>query len=196
MDAPPVYVPLVGEPGWEGGGFALAGFMDKKGEHIGAGYKRRFFSVDGDACHKLFWSVEAGSGTKGSIDMTAGPTVRPSLVDGAPAGEFEIVTHARTYRLRCQDRETAECWIEGLQRLKISEAVPPAPESPADASYIAAVCSSPSARGDWPPTRGLTTPLEAAQRRLAFSIALANRFDSTLVFACGSCVSWYAYSTN
>lgn len=168
MDAP-VYVPLVGEPGWKGGGFPLAGHMEKKGAHPGAGFKRRFFQLDDS---KLRWAVEAGSGTKGFVDLVICQTVRLSQVDGAPIGEIEIVTPARTYRLRCQNRETAECWISGLQRLMISEAVPP--ESWADAGYISAVCSSPSIRGDWPPTQSLTTPLEAAQRRLTFSLALAH----------------------
>ena len=93
----------------------LSGYMNKKGEHFGASFKRRWFRVDGD---KLVYSESPSSATKGSISMSSRPTVRVSQHPDAVCGEIEIVTPARTYRLRCDDNETAEKWIVGLSQLR------------------------------------------------------------------------------
>jgi hypothetical protein len=112
----------------------LSGFMEKKGEHFGASFKRRFFALDGD---KLVYSETPGSPPKGCIAMAAEPAVRFSEHPDATSGELEVVTPARTYRLRCATAADARRWIVGLTGAKgraASELPTPAPAGRSGAS--------------------------------------------------------------
>lgn len=157
----------------------LSGFMDKRGEHFRAAFKRRWFCLDGD---ELRWSESPSSTAKGSVSIVDDFSVRISQHPDAACGEIELVTASRTLRLRCENTETAERWIHGLSHAAtstksacVSEAVPPEPDFQPPAkvcSYLSLVRSSPRSDGVWPPRRPLATALEAAQRRLAFGVSL------------------------
>eukprot|EP01043_Picozoa_sp_COSAG02_P044754 COSAG02_NODE_4028_length_5886_cov_2.738552_1_plen_222_part_10 len=94
----------------------LSGYMEKKGEHFGASFKRRFFTLDVDS-GDLVYSEIPGSSPKGCISMAAKPAVRFSQHPNATSGEIEVVTDTRTYRLRCATASDARRWIAGLTTL-------------------------------------------------------------------------------
>ncbi len=159
----------------------LAGFMDKRGEHFRAAFKRRWFRLDGN---ELRWSETAGSAQKGSVQIATDFSVRISNHPEATRGELELLTSSRTFRLRCENAEAADRWIQGLSQAaeqlrkqtsgSISEAVPPESVLQEPPSYLCLVMADPQPEGVWPPRRPFATPVETAQRRLAFGVSLCT----------------------
>ena len=158
----------------------LAGFMDKKGEHFRAAFKRRWFWLDGD---ELSWSDTTSSAAKGSVRLATDCSARMSKNAEGTRAEIELVTSSRRFRLRCEDAAAAERWIQGLNQAveqlrkhtnSVSEAVPPEPgECQRDSvSYLSLVIACHRSDGVWPPKRPFATPVETAQRRLAFGVSL------------------------
>ena len=101
--------------------------MEKKGEHMGAGYKQRYFRLEKDKL--CYYADKTDSDRKGFIDLSTGPTVRFSDDKNQAAvgpREIQIVTATRTYRLRCESTPTARRWISGLRRAVTAMANPTA----------------------------------------------------------------------
>ena len=86
------------------------GYLEKKGEHLGAGWKRRFCRLEGTT---LSYYVAADRrAKKGEIVHEAGASV--SLARYGPRYGFTIATKKRTFRLRCSSAEAAQRWIDSL----------------------------------------------------------------------------------
>ena len=156
----------------------LAGFMDKKGEHFRAAFKRRWFCLDGD---ELRWSDTTSSAAKGSVRLAGDCSARMSKNPEGTRAEIELVTSSRRFRLRCENAEAAERWIQGLNQAAeqlrkhttcVSEAVPPEAGMVQVESYLSLVTACSQSAGVWPPKRPFATPVETAQRRLAFGVSL------------------------
>lgn len=86
---------------------SLGGWMEKKGEHPGAGWKRRWFRLDGDC---LCYYERPAAAAKGYIALADRPVVR--LADcSAACAEIEVLAERRTFRLRCASHTEAVGWI-------------------------------------------------------------------------------------
>ena len=95
----------------------MEGEMEKKGEHMGAGWKTRYFRLEGDKLR--YYETQQDTEPKGEIDLSTGPTIREAdkkHKEQVGPCEIVILTTWRTYRLRCVSTTEARKWIHSLKQ--------------------------------------------------------------------------------
>ena len=95
----------------------MEGEMEKKGEHMGAGWKTRYFRLEGDKLR--YYETKQDTDPKGEINLSTGPTIREAdkkHKEQVGPCEILILTTWRTYRLRCVSTTEARKWIHSLKQ--------------------------------------------------------------------------------
>ena len=120
------------------------GWLEKKGDHPGAGWKRRWFRLDGDC---LWYHERPDAAPKGCISLVGGPSVRLANGMGSFA-EIKIVTARKIFRLRTYSESHASAvdWISSLETA-FPEGVPKERGTPLPTTTQACESNGSSTRG-------------------------------------------------
>jgi hypothetical protein len=100
----------------------LEGFLEKQGEGLLAGWKRRWFEVNKGEL--VYYELEPRLGEdmrfpKGSISLVNIMMVKHASPISNKLGSypFDLITKKRTYHLAASNRTEMTIWIRGLERL-------------------------------------------------------------------------------
>jgi hypothetical protein len=71
------------------------GEMEKKGEHMGAGWKTRYFRLEGDKLR--YYESQQDREPKGEIDLSTGPSIKEAVLLSSTAqlANFSVLPTSR-----------------------------------------------------------------------------------------------------
>ena len=105
-----------------------AGLLEKKGS-MRTNWLRRWFELEPSALHYL---DKKGGSRKGSIALDATSQARASEAPKRYPHEIEVITPARTYRIKAQSQEECDAWLAALCSAIEAVSAPPASAAAAD----------------------------------------------------------------
>jgi hypothetical protein len=88
----------------------LRGYLFKLSPAFLKGYQRRYFMILNE--HLAYFECQEDIHPKGSIGV--GEIVR---VQAKAPLYFDIITHDKTYQLKCENNQERQYWLDGLNRI-------------------------------------------------------------------------------